>query len=287
MQSGRGQNNVKTAVPASITHIGPSRGWFGLDWAEFARYRETLYFLAWREVKVRYKQTVLGVLWVLLQPLMTMIIFSVFFGRLAKIPSDGVPYPLFALVGVVPWTFFSSTVNQGSNSLIANAGVLKKIYFPRLMVPLSVVLAAMLDLVLSLGLLGVAMLWYQGSLGIQALWMFAFLLLAAITALGTALWMSALNAQYRDVRYVVPFLLQMWMFATPVVYPSSLLSGQWRMLYGLNPMAGAIEGLRWSLLSSGSAPGRMVWVSILVAITLLVTGALYFRKSEKYLADVI
>ena len=276
--------------PASETHevlIEPSRGWPTLGLREMWAYRELLYFLAWRDVKVRYKQTALGASWAVLQPLLTMLVFSLFFGALAKMPSDGVPYPVFCFAALAPWTFFANGLAQASNSLVASANLIKKVYFPRLLVPVAVVLAGLPDLALSLLVLVGIMLYY----GIHphwgaALWVPLLLLLALVTSLGVGFWLSALNVKYRDVRYVVPFLTQVWLFATPVAYPASLLPEPWRTLYGINPMVGVVEGFRWALLGTNAAPGRAALVSSVAALAILVTGAYYFRRVEKTFADV-
>jgi lipopolysaccharide transport system permease protein len=272
---------------APITWIEPARGWPFPKLGEIARHRELLYFLIWRDIKLRYKQTLLGATWVVLQPLLTMAVFSLFFGRLAKVPSDGIPYPVFALAGLVPWTFFANALTQSSNSLVASGNLIKKVYFPRILIPIAAIFAGFLDLALSLAVLGAMLLGYGIRLTGRAPEAVEFLLLAAVTAAGAGLWLAALNVQYRDVRYVTPFLTQFWMFATPVAYPSSMLAHSWRTLYGLNPMAGAIEGLRWSLLGTNTAPGPMLLVSAGTALALLVSGAYYFARVEKAFADVI
>jgi len=270
-----------------ITWIEPSRGWGFPKPGEILQHRELLYFLIWREIKIRYKQTVLGAAWVVLQPLLTMLVFSLFFGRLAKVPSDGVPYPLFALAGLVPWMFFANALTQSSNSLISSSNLIKKVYFPRILIPIATIFAGFLDLALSLAVLGIMLLWYGVGLTARAPEALAFLILVAITSVGAGLWLAALNVQYRDIRYVVPFLTQFWMFATPVAYPSSLLSHSWRALYGLNPMVGAIEGLRWALLPTNTPPGTMLPISAAVAVALLISGAYYFARVEKSFADII
>jgi lipopolysaccharide transport system permease protein len=282
------------SVPArpAVTRIRPSRGWVSLKLADLWRYRELLYFLTWRDVKVRYKQTALGVAWAVLQPLLTMVVFTIFLGRLARVPSDNVPYSLFCFAGLVPWTFFANGLTQGSNSLVGNASLLTKVYFPRLIIPVASVLAGVVDMVLSFVLLAVMMAYYMTqhagiALTANVLWLPLFLILAFVTALGVGLWLSALNVLYRDVRYVVPFLSQIWLFATPIAYPSSLLSEPWRTLFGLNPMTGVVEGVRWSLLGTDTAPGPMVAVSALVAVVLLVSGAFAFRRMERTFADLV
>lgn len=267
--------------------IEPSRGWVALNLKELWNYRELIYFLTWRDVKIRYKQTALGVAWAVLQPLLTMLIFSVIFGRLAKIPSDGIPYPLFSLAGVVPWTFFSTGLNFSANSLVASSNMIKKVYFPRLIIPLASVISGFVDLAIALGLMGVMMAWYRVPLTANVLWLPAFALLGFVTALGVGLWLSALNVEYRDIRYVVPFLMQFWMYATPIVYPSSLLKEPWRTVCGLNPMAGVVEGFRWSLLGANTQPGPLIAVSSLMAVLVVVSGAYYFRRMERTFADVV
>lgn len=267
--------------------IEPGKGWAGLKLRELWEYRELLYFLAWREIKVRYKQTAIGAAWAVIQPLFTMLVFSLFFGRLAKIPSDGIPYPVFSLAGLVPWTFFANGLTQCSNSLIGNANLVSKVYFPRLCVPIAAVLSGVLDLAIAMVMLLVLVLSFGIVPGTNVVWLPAFVLLAMVTSLGTGLWLAALNVEYRDVRYVVPFLTQFWMFATPLAYPSSLLSEPWRTLYALNPMVGVVEGFRWGLLGVSNAPGPMVAVSSAAALILLLTGALYFRRMERTFADII
>jgi lipopolysaccharide transport system permease protein len=269
------------------TVITPSAGWPGLDLRELWAYRELLFFLVWRDIKVRYKQTELGLAWALLQPLLTMVVFSVFFGRLVRVPSDGVPYPAFALAALVPWTFFSYGLTQSANSVVADQQLVTKVYFPRLAIPVATVLSGLADLVPSL----VVLLGFLAYLGItpswSVLWLVPLLLLAFVTALGAGLWLAALNVQYRDVRYTVPFLTQLWLFATPVAYPSSLIGEPWRTLYGLNPMAGVVEGFRWALLGTRTAPGSMIAASAVAALLLLGGGLLYFRRMEDTFADVI
>jgi lipopolysaccharide transport system permease protein len=276
-------SGASTTVP--VTSIQPSTGWVPLRLGDLWRYRELLYFLVWRDVKVRYKQTFLGAAWAIIQPLFTMVVFAVFFGHLAKMPSDGVPYPLFAYAALVPWTFFAHALTQSSNSLVGSANLIRKVYFPRLVVPLASVLSGIVDFLPAFALLPVLMVWYGVGASLRIFWLPLFVLLAITTALAVALWLSALNVRYRDVRYTVPFLTQFWLFATPVAYPSSLLPEPWRTVYGLNPMAGVVEGFRWALLNTGSAPGPIVAVSTLATVTLLIGGAYYFRRSERTFAD--
>jgi lipopolysaccharide transport system permease protein len=267
--------------------IRPTKGWVSLRLKHLWEYRELVYFLTWREVKVRYKQTAIGAAWAVIQPLFTMLIFSLFFGRLGKMPSDGIPYPLFSLAGLVPWTFFSNGLSQSSNSLVSSANLITKVYFPRLAIPISSILSGVIDFAIAFVLL-LCMMFYYGVVPTgNVVWLPAFLLLAVTTALGVGLWLSALNVEYRDVRYVVPFLAQCWMFATPIAYPSSLLKEPWRTVYGLNPMVGVIEGFRWALTGVGKAPGPVIWASAVMSVALLVSGAYYFRRMEKSFADRI
>ncbi len=268
-------------------HIEASKGWVSLKLRELWEYRELLYFLTWRDIKVRYKQTALGAAWAIIQPFFTMVVFSLFFGRLAKIPSDGIPYPIFSFAALVPWTFFANGLGQSANSLVGNANLIKKIYFPRLAVPIATILSGVVDFVLAFVVLLGMMLYYGIVPTVNAIWLPLLLLLALITSLGVGLWLSALNVEFRDVRYVVPFLTQIWMFATPIAYPSSLLGEPWRTLYALNPMVGVVEGFRWALLGSNEAPGPIVLASALAALAILVSGAFYFRRMEKSFADMV
>jgi lipopolysaccharide transport system permease protein len=270
-----------------VIRIEPSKGWVALQLKELWAYRELLYFLIWRDVKVRYKQTALGAAWAIIQPVFTMIVFSLFFGRLAKIPSDGIPYPIFAYAALVPWTFFSHGLSQASNSLVGSSNLLKKVYFPRLSVPIASVLSGLIDFLIAFIVLLGMMLYYGIHPTLNMIWLPFLLLLTVITSLGVSLWLSALNVHFRDVRHVLPFLTQFWLFATPIAYPSSLLSEQWRTLYSINPMVGVVEGFRWALLGVETAPGPMLIVSSLVALALLVGGVFYFRRLEKTFADVL
>jgi lipopolysaccharide transport system permease protein len=267
--------------------IQPSRGWISLKLRELWEYHELLYFLTWRDIKVRYKQTVLGGAWAIIQPFFTMVIFSLFFGKLAKIPSDGIPYPIFSFAALVPWTFFSNGLSQSSNSLVGSANLIKKVYFPRLVVPISSVVSGTIDFVIAFVVLLGMMLYYGILPTSNIIYLPSLLLLAFVTSLGVGLWLSAMNVQFRDVRYAVPFLVQAWMFASPIAYPSSLLSEPWRTIYGLNPMVGVVEGFRWALLGTNTAPGPIIAVSSLAAIVILISGAYYFRRMERSFADVV
>jgi lipopolysaccharide transport system permease protein len=271
----------------STLRIAPSRGWVSLKLRELWEYRELLYFLIWRDIKVRYKQTALGATWAIIQPFFTMVVFSLFFGHLGKIPSDGIPYPIFAFAALVPWTFFANGLSQSSNSLVGSSSLITKVYFPRLIIPLGSVFSGIIDFIIAFAVLLGMMLFYGLVPTLNILWLPLFLLLALVAALGVGLWLSALNVEYRDVRYVVPFITQFWMLATPIAYPSSMLPEPWRTVYGLNPMAGVVEGFRWALLRTNSAPGPIIAVSAAAAFLILVTGAFYFRKMERTFADLV
>lgn len=272
----------------SMIKIRPSKGWVSLKLKDVWEYRELLFFLAWRDIQIRYKQTVLGAAWAVIQPFMTMVVFSIFFGKLAKIPSDGMPYPIFAYAALVPWTFFANALSQASNSLVGSSNLIKKVYFPRLIIPVSAVMSGILDFLISFLVLIALMVFYGIVPDLSHLvWIPVFTLLALTCALGVGLWLSAINAEYRDIRHAVPFLIQFWLFATPVAYPASLLQEPWRTIYGLNPMVGVIEGFRWALLGSDSSMQGPLIMSALVSVILLVSGAFYFRRMEKNFADLI
>jgi lipopolysaccharide transport system permease protein len=281
--STRAEENV--SIPTIV--IQPSKGWIALKLRDLWEYRELLYFLVWRDIKVRYKQTALGAAWAIIQPFFSMVVFSVFFGKLAKMPSDGIPYPIFAYSALVPWTFFANGLAQSSNSLVDSANLIKKVYFPRLTIPIANVLGGLVDFSIAFTVLLGLMLWYGIMPTARILWLPLFLLLALVTALAVGLWLAVLNVEYRDVKYTIPFLTQFWMYATPIVYPSSLLSEPWRTIYGLNPMVGVVEGFRWALLGAKTAPGPIIAVSAVAALILLVGGAFYFRRMEKTFADVV
>jgi len=272
---------------ATYIRVQPSKGWVSLNLRQLLDYRQLVYFLIWRDIKVRYRQTIMGASWAIIQPLTAMLIFSLFFGRLAGVPSDGIPYPIFSYAALVPWIFFANGVTNGSNSLVISAEILRKIYFPRLTMPSATVLSGLLDFTLAFLVLIGMVFFYRVTITSNIIWLPGFLLLALITSLGMTFWLSALNVQFRDVRYAVPFLVQAWLFATPVAYPSSLLSEPWRTLYGLNPMAGVVEGFRWSLFDTDPAPGPMIILSAIVAVALLISGAFYFRKTETTFADYV
>ena len=278
---------MNSSVDLPRTLLTPSRGWVSLKLGELWEHRELLYFFIWRDVKVRYKQTALGLAWAILQPFFTMVIFSLFFGGLAKVPSDGVPYPIFSYTGLLPWTFFAHGVTQSANSLVNNANLINKVYFPRMAIPIAAVLSGLADLLPAFVILVGMMLYYGIVPGVQIFWLPVFVLLATIAALGVGIGLAAINVHFRDVRHTVPFLVQSWLFITPIAYPSSLLPEQWKTLYALNPMVGVVEGFRWALLGTEPAPGPILWVSAAAAIVLLLATALYFRRLERTFADVV
>jgi lipopolysaccharide transport system permease protein len=273
--------------------IEPSKGWIPIRLRDLWEYRDLLYFLVWRDVKVRYKQTVLGATWAILQPTMTMVVFTIFFGGLAGISSDNLPYPIFSFAGLLPWTFFAQGLGQSSNSLVGSQHLLTKVYFPRLIIPLATVTAGVVDFLLAFVVLVAMMAFYGIWPGVAVLWLPVLLGLAYATALGVGMWLSALNVEYRDVRHVVPFLVQIWLFVTPVIYPASTVTARLESLglpgwvFGLNPMTGVVEGFRWALLGVDSRPGPLILASATVAVVLLVSGAVYFRRMERTFADVV
>jgi lipopolysaccharide transport system permease protein len=274
------------AVEPRVTLVRPTKGAGPLGLQELWEFRELLYYLIWRSIKVRYKQTFLGASWAVLQPLLTMLVLSIFLGRLARMPSSGIPYPLFAYAGLVIWTFFTSALSQSTQSLVEHEAMITRVYFPRILLPLSGVLAATVDMLLSLPVLIGLMLFY-GVAPSRAAWSIPlFLVLAAAAALGIGLWLSALNVRYRDVRYAIPFLIQLWFLSTPVMYPSSLLPHHWRVLYGVNPMAGVVEGFRWGLLGT-EPPRSLLLVSVAIVLIALLSGFQYFRRMESTFADVV
>ncbi len=267
--------------------IRPTRGLRFLDLRELWEYRELIYFLTWRDIKVRYKQTAIGVAWAVVQPLSMMLVFTLFFGRLARMPSDGIPYPLFAYAGLLPWQLFSRSITESSNSLVVDQRLVTRVYFPRIIVPMAVNLAAIVDFLIAGALLLVLMPLYGIYPGSALVWLPFFLLLMLLTSLGVGFWLSALNMEYRDVMYIVPFLNQLWLFMTPVVYPSNLVPEGWRILYGLNPMVGVVDGFRWALLGVGRGPDAMLLVSVLVAVLLFVSGIVWFRARERTFVDAV
>jgi len=277
---------VSTADVLVTRRLQPSQGWNSRTVSDIWAYRELLYFFIWRDIKVRYKQTLLGAGWAIIQPLMTTVVFTIFFGHLAKVPSDGLPYPVFSLMALVPWTYFASALAGCSTSLSGYQHIISKVYFPRLIIPIGAVIAPLVDFAIGFVILIGFMVWYRITPGPSIVWLPALMLLALATAASVGVWLAALNVRYRDVRYVVPFVVQLWMFATPVAYPASLVPSRWRAVYGLNPMAGVIEGFRWAL-AGGPAPGVITVVSAAVVVVLIAGGAIYFRRLEGTFADVI
>ncbi|MGI9165000.1 MAG: ABC transporter permease [Pyrinomonadaceae bacterium] len=278
--------NPKFEIPEIIL-IRPASSWTNIGLKELWEYRELLYFLTWRDVKVRYKQTALGALWAIIQPFLLMVVFSLFFGRLAGVPSDGIPYPIFTFCALLPWQLFAHALAESSNSLVANERLITKVYFPRLVVPIAAVLGGLVDFAVAFVILLGMMAYYQIVPTWAVVTLPAFILLAIMTALGVGLWLSTLNVQYRDVRYTLTFLIQIWLFVTPVVYPSSIIPETWRPLYGLNPMAGVVEGFRWALLGKDEPPGALLAVSVVMVILILIGGLYYFRRMEQEFADVV
>jgi homopolymeric O-antigen transport system permease protein len=273
------------ALPVHV--IVPERGWVPVRLKELWEYRELLYFFVWRELKVRYKQTVLGVAWAVIQPFFTMIVFSVVFGRLAKVPSDGLPYPVFAFCALLPWQLFAFALTEASNSVVTNQRLLTKVYFPRLLMPLSSICVGLADFLISFVILLAMMAYYGIAPRAAALTIPLWTILAMATALGVGLWLAALNVRYRDIRYTVPFLTQIWMYATPVAYASSLVPPAWRPFYALNPMVGVIEGFRWALLGQAHTSATTIPVSLVMVTVLLISGLFYFRRTERTFADIV
>ncbi len=275
------------ASDTSLVRVEPSGGWTSFGIREVWAYRELLYFLVWRDINIRYKQTVLGVAWAIIQPLSAMVVFTLFFGRLANMPSDGIPYAIFTYAALVPWTLFANGLTQAANSLVRDANLITKVYFPRMVIPISAVMGGIIDFGLAFIILLGMMLAFRIWPSANVIWLPFFALLALATSLSVGLWLSALNVQFRDVRYVVPFLIQIWLFATPVVYSSTMLPKAWHTVYGINPMAGVIEGFRWALLGTHTRPGPIVLVSALTVLALLGSGVWYFRRMERTFADII
>lgn len=270
-----------------IVVLKPSKGWLTIDFKELWRYRELVFFLTWRDIKVRYKQALLGVSWAILQPLLTMVIFTLIFGVLLKTPSQDIPYPLFSLTALLPWQLFATALQRSSVSLVGNANLLTKIYFPRLAIPLSSVLAALVDFSVSFIVLLGVMIYYRYWPGWNIFWLVPMVLLALLTALAVGLWLSALNVQYRDVQHMVPFIVQVWMYASPIVYPITIIpEGIWRYIYSLNPMVGVIQGFRWALLG-GTPPDINSLISVVVVFIIFISGLFYFRRMEKTFADIV
>jgi len=281
-----GQRPVDKNLPKTIV-IEPLHGWVPLNLRELWRYRDLLFFLAWRDITIRYKQTILGASWAIIQPFSTMVVFSIFFGFLIHVPSDGVPYPVFSYVALLPWQYFATALSQAAESLVSNQALVSKIYFPRLIIPLASIVPALLDFAIAFTIMIMLFIVYHITPTWNVVWLPVFLLLAVITALAVGLWIAALNVLYRDFRYVVPFLIQLWLFASPVTYPVSVVPEQWRGLYSLNPLVGIIEGFRWALLGTGNLSLPQVIISSIAALLVLISGAYYFRRMERIFADVV
>ena len=278
---------MSAKTESKVILIRPSHGWAALNLKDLLIYRELIYFMTWRDLKVRYKQTLLGASWAVLQPFLTMVVFSIFFGELAKVPSDNIPYPIFSFAALLPWTLFSKALTDASKSLVSSSHMITKVYFPRIILPLATILAGVVDFLVAFVVL-IGMMVYYGISPTTNIWTLPlFLLLALVTALGVGLWLSALNVLYRDVNYATHFLTQFWMFITPIAYSSSMIPEQWKLIYALNPMAGVVNGFRWALLGVGDAPGASLVVSTSVAIILLISGLFYFRRMERLFADMV
>ena len=284
------QTTCTTTTPPTIV-IEPTRGWAALQLTAVWEYRELLYFLVWRDVKVRYKQTALGILWILLQPLVSMLIFAVLFGVILKVPSDDAPYPIFAYTALLPWQYFAGALTRSSTNLVDSAHLITKVYFPRLIIPLSGVVSGLVDFAVAFVILIGLMIFYGIAPTVTVLWLPAFMLLALITALGFGLWLSALNVRFRDIKHLIPFIVQIWMYVTPVIYGSTLIPERFRWLLALNPMTSVVEGFRWALLgnqlTNNIAANGLFFVSIAIALLVLVSGAIFFRATERVFADII
>jgi lipopolysaccharide transport system permease protein len=280
-------SEVLRSEPVTI-FIKPSSGLAALNLRDLWVYRELVFFMIWRDIKVRYKQTMLGAAWAVIQPVMTMLVFNFLFGTVAKVPTDGIPYPIFAYTALLPWGLFVTALNQASRSLTSNNNMITKIYFPRLVLPVASVLAGLVDFAIAFVILIGLMWYYDVKPTLSVIWTLPlFLLLAILTALGVALWLSAINVKYRDVNYALPFLTQFWLFITPVAYSANVISEKWQLVYSLNPMAGVVNGFRWALLSAGDGPGAALWVSVAISLVVLVSGVFYFRNMERTFADTI
>ncbi|MCX6067668.1 MAG: ABC transporter permease [Chloroflexi bacterium] len=277
-----------TKHDSSTVYIKPTTGFAALNLGDLWRYRELVVFMIWRDIKVRYKQTLLGAAWAVIQPVMTMLVFNFLFGSVAKVPTDGIPYPIFSFAGLLPWGLFTTALNTASRSLTSNHNMISKVYFPRLVLPMASVLGGLVDFAIAFVIMGGMMVYYKVTPTLDVLWAVpVFIVLTIITALGVALWLSAVNVQYRDVGYALPFLTQFWLFVTPVAYSSKVISDKWQMVYALNPMAGVVNGFRWALLGKGNAPDSLVAISTGIALLVLVSGLIYFRNMERTFADTI
>jgi lipopolysaccharide transport system permease protein len=278
--------NKETPIQENTIVIKPMKGWVPIDLKELWTYRELLQTFVMRDIKVRYKQTALGIAWAVIQPFFMMVVFTLFFGKLADIPSEGIPYPLFCYAGLLPWTLFAEGLSRSTSSMVSNSGIMTKVYFPRLILPISSILSPLVDFAIAFVILLGMMLYFGYLPTANIIWLPAFLILAIATSLGVGLWLSAFNVQYRDFQYTVPFLIQLWLFASPVVYPSSMLPEPYSTLYGLNPMAGVIEGFRWALFGT-TPPSSLIAISVIVVLIILISGAYYFKRMEKTFADVV
>lgn len=270
-----------------ITVIEPKRGWIPINLRELWQFRDLLYFLAWRDVKVKYKQTAIGVIWAILQPFLTMVVFSIFFGRLAKMPSEDIPYPIFVYIGLLPWQYFASVLGQSTNSVVGNAQMVSKVYFPRLIMPASTAIAAFVDLCIAAVILGLMMIYYGVSLSPVAFLIPVLVMLIIMNAVGFGLWFSALNVRYRDVQFAIPFLIQIWMFVTPVIYPSNIVGERYAWILSINPMGGVIEAFRPAMLGHMPISWALLGISAAVGLLVFIGGIFYFRRVERYFADVI
>jgi lipopolysaccharide transport system permease protein len=282
------EQELEIHAETALTIIKPPVGWAVLNLKDLWRYRELIYFLTWRDIKVRYKQTALGASWAILKPFMMMVVFSIFFGGLAQVPSDGVPYPIFSYTGLLPWELFSTALSVASRSLVSNRQMITKVYFPRIILPISSILGGVVDFLIAFVIL-IGMMIFYGVKPTANIWTLPlFLLLALVTALGVSLWLSAMNVLYRDIGYILPFLTQFWLFITPIAYAASLIPEKYKLLYAMNPMTGVVEGFRWALLGiEESAPGPMLLVSTIIAIVVLISGTIYFRRTERQFADMV
>jgi lipopolysaccharide transport system permease protein len=280
-------NSITQSSPEEIIYLRPSRGWSSLNLRDLWRYRELIYFLTWRDIKVRYKQTVLGAAWAVIQPLVNMVVLSIIFGKFANLPTDGIPRPLFTYSALLPWGLFSKALSDAGRSMLSNRSMITKVYFPRLIIPLASALGGLMDFSIQFLILLGMMVYYRYS-PTPAVWTLPlFILLALVTALGVGLWLSALNVLYRDVGYIIPFLTQIWLLITPVGYSASVVPEEWQWLYSLNPMVGVVEGFRWALLGAETAPGPMVFVSAGISVLVLISGMFYFRRMERTFADMV
>lgn len=280
-------SELARSEPVTI-YIKPTSGLAALNLRDLWIYRELVFFMIWRDIKVRYKQTLLGATWAVIQPVMTMLVFNFLFGTVAKVPTDGIPYPIFAYTALLPWGLFVAALNQASRSLTSNNNMITKVYFPRLVLPVASVLAGLVDFAIAFVILLGMMWYYKVTPSLSVIWTLPlFLVLAILTALGVALWLSAINVKYRDVNYALPFLTQFWLFLTPVAYSAQVISERWQLVYSLNPMAGVVNGFRWALLGAGDGPDVALWVSVAISVVILVSGLFYFRNMERTFADTI